>query len=255
MFLVLFAVSFAFSSLNVVAAQYQPPHSNPGPASDRIIFSSYAQDIAPAAVQAGDIDFYMFQLDAAAAKQLQTVPGVNLLSAPSGIDAFYMNPAPRADGKLNPFENRKVRFAMNYVVDRDYIANEVYGGLAVPMVSHLASTDPDYAVIFDIVAAANFRVDLDYAKQLITPEMEAMGAELVDGKWMHNGEPVTLKFWIRVEDERRDWGDSVASSLETIGFTIDRAYSEFGPAIAAVYGTDAYEHEWDLYTEGWGKPR
>jgi len=253
MFLVLFAVSFAFCSLNVVAAQYQPPHSNPGPASDRIIYSSYAQDVAPAALQAGDIDFYMFALRAAAAKELVGVPGVSLLSAPSGIAAFALNPAPRKDGKLNPFESREIRFAMNYLIDREYIANEVYGGLAVPMVTHLASTDPDYAVIFDIVAAANPRLDLGYARQLIQPEMEAMGAELVDDKWTYNGEPVTIKFIIRVEDERRDWGDTIASLLEDVGFAVDRAYSEFGPAIDAVYGTDPLDHEWDCYTEGWGK--
>jgi len=253
MILTVFAVSFAFSSLNVVAAQYQPPHNKPGPASDRIIYSSIAQDLAPAAIQAGDIDFYMYNLRAAAAKELVGLPGISLLTAPSGTAAFCMNPAPRKDGKLNPFENRKIRFAMNYIIDRDYIANEVYGGLAVPMVTHLASTDPDYAVIFDIVAAANPRLDLDYARQLIKPEMEAMGAELVDDKWMYNGEPVTIKFIIRVEDERRDWGDTIASLLEEIGFTVDRAYSEFGPAIDAVYGTDPLDHEWDAYTEGFGK--
>ncbi len=35
-------------------------------------------------------------------------------------------------GELNPFSNKKIREAMNYIIDRNYIVNEIMGGLAMP---------------------------------------------------------------------------------------------------------------------------
>ena len=60
--------------------------------------------------------------------------------------------------------------------------------------------------------------------EIITAEMETLGAEMVDGKWNYNGEPVVLTALIRNEDERRDIGDYVSYLLEDIGFTIESDY-------------------------------
>ncbi len=48
------------------------------------------------------------------------------------------------DGRLNPFAVRAIREAMNMLVDRDYVANEIYGGLAVPKLFATNSAFPDY---------------------------------------------------------------------------------------------------------------
>ncbi|MCS6784164.1 MAG: hypothetical protein NZ581_03075, partial [Candidatus Caldarchaeum sp.] len=68
--------------------------------------------------------------------------------------------------------------------------------------------------------------------------MKKLGAEKVAGKWVYRGKPVTLKFIIRIEDERRQMGDSFAVELEKLGFTVERIYLPFGPAIQIIYGTD-----------------
>jgi peptide/nickel transport system substrate-binding protein len=48
--------------------------------------------------------------------------------------------------------------------------------------------------------------------------MKKLGAELVDGKWYYKGQPVVLKFLIRIEDQRRQIGDYVATLFEQLGF-------------------------------------
>jgi peptide/nickel transport system substrate-binding protein len=138
-------------------------------------------------------------------------------------------------------------------VDREFVVSQIYNGFAAPMVCFLSSYDPDYVTVFDIIAKYDFKYDLATAMSIIDKTMTEAGAVMVEGKWHYNNNPVVIRFAIRTEDERRDIGDSVASSLELAGFTVDRMYMTFGEAIPLVYGTDPAEHQWDLYTEGWGK--
>ncbi|MEM2876000.1 MAG: ABC transporter substrate-binding protein [Candidatus Bathyarchaeia archaeon] len=236
-----------------VYSQYQPPHTEPGPAVDRLRFKAFAQDIAPAALEKGDIDLYLYTLRTAMVKELANKPGINLYRAPSTSIAILLNPSPAPEGELNPLAIREVRFALQYVVNRDYVANEIYKGMAMPMFAHVSSFDLDYLTVYDIIKRHDFHYDPDLAKELISDALTKVGATLKDGKWFYKGEPIRLKFVIRVEDERREVGDLVASELTKLGFTVERVYQTFGPAILRVYGTDPKAFEWHLYTEGWGK--
>ena len=83
--------------------------------------------------------------------------------------------------------------------------------------------------------------------------MTAAGAQLVDNVWQFNGEPVRIKFIARVEDERRQIGDLVASELKDAGFEVAVNYQPFAPAVQTVYSTDPAAFEWNVYTEGWGR--
>ncbi len=235
-------------------AQYTAPHTRPGPAADVVEYTRVPLDLAPEAVKRGDIDIYQFGLRAAQAKALVGDRDIRLYTAPSGVNDVIVNPAPAPEGKLNPFSNQKIRFALNYIFNRDFMVRDVFGGLALPMVTFLSSVDPDFTTIFDIIAKYEFKYDPALAAAIVDEEMRQMGAEKIAGKWYYNREPVTLKFIIRIEDERRQMGDSFASELEKLGFTVERIYLPFGPAIEIIYGTDPAEFQWHLYTEGWGKP-
>ena len=46
--------------------------------------------------------------------------------------------------RLNPFSNPKVREAVNWLIDRNYIAQEGMGGLGTPRYVPILSTFPDY---------------------------------------------------------------------------------------------------------------
>lgn len=238
----------------ILLAQYTPPHTNPGPAVDRIIGKSVPIAQAGAAVKAGDIDVYIFGMRAALAAPLRGDPSVVLYTAAAAFNDIILNPAPTNPPCLNPFSNRQIRFAMQFVVDRDYIANEIFKGLAVPMYIWLSPYDPTYSMVADLVAQLGLKYDLDYARSIVEREMPKMGATKgPDGRWLCQGRPITIIGLIRIEDERKDIGDAFASALEQLGFTVDRRYVTFDVAIQTVYGTDPAQFQWHFYTEGWGK--
>jgi peptide/nickel transport system substrate-binding protein len=160
---------------------------------------------------------------------------------------------PELESGLNPFANQKIREAFQWLVDRDYIAQEIYGGLARPKYTCLTTVFPDYAKVADVARKleAKYAHDPEKAAEIITQEMEGMGAELVDGKWTYNGEPVEIIFVIRTEDLRRDIGDYVANLLEELGFTVDRQYKTGGEASVLWVQSDPFEGLWHLYTAGW----
>ena len=130
-----------------------------------------------------------------------------------------------ADGRLNLFSNAKVREAMNWLIDRDYMVQEIYGGLGKVKFTSLNSAFPDYAKYVDVLRAIEtyYAYNPDKAKEVITAEMEAMGAKLgADGKWTYKDAPVVIIAIIRTEDERLQIGDYICNQLETVGFTTDQ---------------------------------
>lgn len=224
----------------------------PGPAADTVTFSSFNVDQAPLNIQNGDMDVYLFSLKTAGAKDLEGVENVRIIQAPASSLSLILNPAPANEGELNPFSIVEVRRAMQYLVDRSFIANDLYQGRAVPMLTNLSPLEYDQLTIFPVVSAANIRYDAELAKQQITAAMEGAGAQLGgDGKWTFNGNPVTITIVTRTEDERRQIGDAVRSSLEAVGFNVTPQYQQFGPATLAVYASDPKTFQWHVYTEGW----
>ena len=255
--LVIFILSVSALVVPVYAQQqqsYQPPHQKPGPATDQIQFKSFTVDIAPTAIQGNQMDFYAFALRTSAAKGLLVRSDIKLYRAPASTIAIILNPAPAPSGDLNPFSIREVRYAMQYLVNRDFISSGIYQGLAVPMVTHISPFDYDYLTLYDLTKSMNIHYDSDYAKSIIDSAMTKAGAAKdTQGRWTYNSKPIQLKFIIRTEDERRDIGDTVASELDKLGFTVNRQYMQFAPAIQAVYSSDPRVFQWNMYTEGWSK--
>jgi len=156
-------------------------------------------------------------------------------------------------GKLNPFAVPRIREAINYLVDRKYICDEIMAGMAVPRYTCLTPAFPDYARYADTIRdlEKKYSYNLEKAREIITEEMLKLGAELRDGKWYYKGEPVTIIFIIRVEDQRRQIGDYVASQLEKLGFTVDRQYKTSREAAPIWIRGDPADGRWHLYTGGW----
>lgn len=156
-------------------------------------------------------------------------------------------------GALNPFSVPRVREAMNMLIDRDYIVQEIYGGLAVPRYLPVTSAFPDYALLVDIVR----ELELSYAHnpalaaEIIGEEMEALGAELVDGIWNYDGAPAEIIVLIRTEDERLALGDYVSNLLEDIGFAVRRDYRTAAEASPVWIGSDPDTGGFHVYTGGW----
>lgn len=157
------------------------------------------------------------------------------------------------DGRVNPFHVREIREALNWLVDRRYIVDELYGGLAVPRYLPLNTSLPDYARLAGVARAIemNYRPDPERARRVITTEMEKLGATLQQGRWWHDGVPLRIVLLIRTEDERKRVGDYIANLLEDVGFEVDRQYRNAEEAARIWIAGDPKAGAWHLYTGGW----
>lgn len=158
-----------------------------------------------------------------------------------------------ADGMVNPFHVREIREALNWLIDRRHIAEEIYGGLAVPRYLPLNTAFPDYARLADVARALELRYRHDpvKAKRVIHDEMNKLGARLEGGRWTYDGRPVRIIVLIRTEDERQRVGDYVANLMEDIGFVVERRYRAADEASRIWIAGDPYAGRWHLYTGGW----
>jgi peptide/nickel transport system substrate-binding protein len=223
---------------------------------DEIDVSVVAGDSAISQLQAGAIDFYSFNLASDAYPAIKEA-GLQTTQAFGGYYGISLNPAVFTDTtRLNPFSNRKIREAMNWLIDRDYINQEIYAGGSLPKLLPVTTQLVEYTNLIDTARSleAKYAFNADKAKELIDAEMEGMGAELSsDGKWQFNGQPVTLIFLIRSDGDgtRQPMGDYVANQLESIGFTVDRQYKTSSETRPIWQGTAAADGQWTLYTAGY----
>ncbi len=251
-FLALLMMSVPLTSVLGQGA-YVPPHQRPGPAVDILRFRSFNVDTAPAEIRAGQMDLYYFQLKVAAARELRGVEGITIYEAPSSSISLLLNPAPAPEGQLNPFSIKEVRQAMHYIINRDFIVDELYGGMAVSMITHISPFDHDYLTLYNQIRGSKITFDPGFARSIIDPAMTEAGAVMEDGRWTFDGRPIRLRFIVRVEDERREVGDLIRAELENLGFTVDPIFQQFAPAIFTVYSNDPQLFGWHMYTEGWGR--
>ncbi|MDI9619307.1 MAG: ABC transporter substrate-binding protein [Candidatus Nezhaarchaeota archaeon] len=249
-----FVAALLLPTVNVASAQQAPK----GPWVDEVVFLVEEEEAKVYnRLIAGDIHAYFTDLsDPTVIDLVKKSPQLWYATAYGLFFELTINPVgpefPKT-GKMNPFSSAKVREALNWLVDRDYIANEICGGLAVPRYFALTPAFPDYARVIDVARSLEVKYSYNFekAKEVITAEMLEMGAELRGGKWYYKGEPVELRFLIRVEDQRKAIGDYIASQLEKLGFTVNRMYKTGREASPIWIGGDPANGEWHLYTAGW----
>lgn len=222
-----------------------------------VVVEEPSTEAAVSRMNVAELDVYAFAV--ADPEIYQTVNGMENLTYASAIganDEISFNPSGptfEGTGKLNPFSVRAIREAMNWLIDREYIGQEIMGGLGLPRYLPIVSGFPDYARYIDTAREleAKYRFNPEKAREVITQEMEALGAELVDGRWTYNGEPVEIIGLIRTEDERREIGDYVANQLESLGFTTRRDYKSSAEASPIWLSGNPADGEWHYYTGGW----
>ena len=233
-----------------------PPTTRHGGWLDEIDYSVVGADSAISQVQAGAIDLYSFNLASTELAALKTA-GVSYSQSYGGYYDIMFNPAVFKDTNvLNPFSDRKIREAMNWLIDRNYINQEIYGGGSLPKFFAITTNLVDYTGVVDTARAleTKYAYNLDKAKEVISAEMTTLGATAgADGKWQFNGKPVTLIFLIRSDGDgtRKPMGDYVPNQLESVGFTVDRQYKKSSEASPIWIGSDPVDGKWNLYTAGW----
>jgi len=226
---------------------------------DEIIVSVVGADSAITQLEAGAIDLYGTGL---ASSDLPAIEEAGLKHSTEIGGTYYeltFNPyGPVFDGTgaLNPFSSAKVRSAMNMLIDRDYLNQEIYAGGGLPKFFTITTQYPDYANLADVVRRleAEYAYNPEKAAEIIGGEMEAMGATMVDGQWTYNDAPVTIILLIRTDHDgtRVPIGDYVANQLESIGFATDRQYKTSSEASPIWVGGNVADGLFHIYTGAWG---
>jgi peptide/nickel transport system substrate-binding protein len=215
------------------------------------------ENLALEEVKSGSLDMYFFPIPHEAANDARNDPRLKVYDTTAGSLGFFVNPAPAVDPKiLNPFQFKAVRYALNYLIDRDFVVNEILKGYGSPLIDPFGVYSPEYLNIIDTVESFGFRYNPSLASSMISEAMIAAGATNDGGKWVFNGNPVSIKLFMRQDDPKKvSMGELVASELEKIGFSIQRDYGDLNKANTVVYGSDPENLQWQIYTEEFAGPR
>jgi peptide/nickel transport system substrate-binding protein len=248
-----------------------------GPIIDKILLDAKTQqDIALKDVATGKSDMFNYNTDGAAYKALPDDVKASLTAydnTGSSYISLYLNPFPNkapyqgtVDGKVsfNPFAIREVRFAINFLINRKQIIDEIMVGAGVPMFTPVTPGQPNSsrfgfaAAKFGFTATGNEKkaiADITAAMQAAANLPENKG-RLVKGAqwWTFDGQPVTVKFLIRVDDPtvRLPEGRYVADQIEKAGIKVDRLEWDRTRCRQLWDKSDPAELGWHIYTEGWG---
>jgi peptide/nickel transport system substrate-binding protein len=240
-----------------VAVPTEAPTTRHGGWLDEIDYSVVDAQSATTQIGAGAVELFSYGL---AADKLAEIKAANLCYTQS-YGTYYSiiyNPAVFTDAtKLNPFSNLKVREATNWLIDRNYINQEVFAGGALPKFLPLTTQLVDYTGVIDVARGleAYYAYNFEKGKEVIVAEMLAMGATVgADGKFMFNDAPVTLEFLIRNDGDgtRLIMGNYFATQLESVGFTINRQEKKSSELSPLWIGSTPTDGLWNLYTGGWG---
>ena len=222
-----------------------------------VVVEEPSADAAINRLAVGEIDLYAFQVGTPeVAKKIEASPNIDGYKSFGSYNELSFNPVGpvfESTGKLNPFAVPAVREAMNWLIDRNYIAQEIQGGLGSPRWLPFNNASNDYAAMADVARALEFKYayNKEKAQEIISAEMEKLGATLVGGKWQFDGAPVEISILIRTEDERRDIGDYVGNQLEDIGFTVIRDYKTAAEASPIWLRGNPADGLFHIYTGGW----
>jgi len=219
---------------------------------DEVQFIQYLdENTALEEVKNGNLDIYYFRIPSDRIDSLESRKGLQVFESTGGSNSILVNPG--ESEKFNPFSITEVRYALNFLVDRKLIVNELMGGYGVPMVSNYGPFDPDYLFLIDELESFHFRYNPALAEDMITDALNKAGAKKIDNVWTYNDEDIELIGFIRSDDPvRKSIGEILSSELERIGFKVKKDYGDLNKAFVVVYGSNPADLKWNFYTEGWG---
>ncbi|MEK6979851.1 MAG: ABC transporter substrate-binding protein [Thermoproteota archaeon] len=220
---------------------------------DSVKFIQYLdENTALEEVRNGNLDIYYDRISSDRLENQKSREGLEVFDSTGGYYSILVNPA--ESNEFNPFSIKDVRFALNYLIDRKLIVNELMGGYGAPMITYYSPSDPEYLTVIEQLESFNFRYDPILAEEMISNALKEKGAIKSNGQWEINYKPIEITIFIRTDDPvRKSIGEILAYELEKIGFTVKKDFGDLNKAFVVVYGSDPAEMKWNLYTEGWGR--
>ena len=240
-------------ALSIIAITYNESFAEKNTFVDSIKFIQYLdENTALEEVRNGNLDMYYYRISSDRLENNQAREGLKVFDSTGGSYSILVNPA--ESEKFNPFSNKDARFALNYLVDRKLIVNELMGGYGAPIISYYGPTDPEYLTIIKELESFDFKYNPTLAEEIISRSMIERGAEKIDKKWKVENNEIEIKIFIRSDDPvRKSIGEILSVELENLGFTVKKDYGDLNKAFVVVYGSNPADMNWNLYTEGWGR--
>jgi|GEM_PF-372263 len=207
----------------------------------------------------GDIDIYAWGLtDPELVEAIRQNPDVEYFVSYGAMRDLRFNtvgPIFPGTGKLNPFAVPRMREAVNWLIDREYIVDQYLGGMGYPKWTALGTQFLDHTVRYPhIVAAieAYYQYDFEWARGIFNEEMPRLGAQLVGGKWHYGGAPVEIVLLIRSDlPPYPGAGYYIADQLEAVGFQVTRLVKTGYEASPIWFESDPADGLFHIYTGGW----
>ena len=220
---------------------------------DSVKFIQYLdENTALEEVRNGNLDIYYYTISPDRLESNQNREGLQVFDSAGGSYSILVNPA--ESEKFNPFSSKDIRFALNYLVDRKLIVNELMGGYGSAIISYYSPSDPEYLTVIEQLETYNFRYNPSLANEIISKVLEEKGAIKINGKWQINESPIEITIFIRSDDPvRKSIGEILSVELEKTGFTVKKEFGDLNKAFVVVYGSNPSDVKWNLYTEGWGR--
>jgi peptide/nickel transport system substrate-binding protein len=247
-----------------------------GPIVDRILVEAKTQeDIAIKDVAEGRSDVFWFSADGATYKGLPAdlKSKLETYAVPSGSWSLLFNPYPgkapytardkSGRAAFNPFAIREVRFAMNGLIDRKKIIDEIVAGAGAPKYTPVTMGQPNsgrFATVASKLGVtergdeAAALADIDAAMKAASALPENKGRLAKSGaRWLFDGKDIEINFLIRVDDPngRLKEGRYVADQIEKAGFKVNRLEYDRAKCMKIYRSGDPKSYEWNVYTEAW----
>jgi len=234
--------NYAFSQMNKTGGH-----------ADQVKFIRFSnENVAYQEVSNGHLDSYFFQIPLQLVESAGKNPNLEVFEKEGLSYGLLLNPY-NTNQTFNPFSIKEIRFAMNFLIDRNFIVNNILKGFGNPIVEPYGPTSPEYHNVLPVVDPLKIRYDLNLATKSIKDSMTKAGANMDEtGKYTLNGKSVLVKILIRNDDLlRKSFGDFVASEVEKVGFTVVKEYGDLTKANRVVYGSNPADLEWNVYTESY----
>jgi len=240
-------------ALSIATIMYNESFAEKSTFFDTVKFIQYLdENTALEEVRNGNLDVYYYRISPDRLENSQAREGLQVFDSTGGSYSILVNPAESEE--FNPFSSRDIRFALNYLIDRKLIVNELMGGYGAPIISYYSPSEPEYLTVIEQLETFNFKYNPALAEKIISQVLKEKGAVKIEDKWQMNGKAIVITIFIRSDDPiRKSIGEILAVELQKIGFTIKKDFGDLNKAFVVVYGSNPSDLKWSLYTEGWGR--
>ena len=240
-------------ALSIVPIMHNESFAEKNTFVDSVKFIQYLdENTALEEVRNGNLDVYYYSISSDRLENNQAREGLQVFDSGGRAYSILVNPAESKE--FNPFATKEIRFALNYLIDRKLIVNELMGGYGIPSISYYGPSDPEYLTVIEQLERFHFRYNPTLAEEIISNTLKEKGAVKIDGRWQMGTKPVEITMFIRNDDPvRKAIGEILAVELENIGLGVKKNFGDLNKAFVVVYGSNPSDLNWSLYTEAWSR--